>query len=287
MKTMWLKSLWWAGLLCLLMVGGIRAEADDPAFSWRVFLPVVQRPATAPISSPGDKNDIPAYVNYFRAVADSPAVTFDAVLNNNCYQHARYMAEENHLTHNQRTDSPWHTAAGQICAQRGNAWLGGAFYMPYWEPYHSIDSWMSSVGHRLWLLYPTTPTFGYGFYTASNNRAGAALDVLSTFNSGADLTYAHWPVRYPAPGQTGVPATAYPITLNWRYFGSTPTVSAVKLSVLGGDAIMHTVTTTLPVNHKGIHIAPETLPAQSTIEVVVSGSYDGTPFTYSWTFTTR
>ena len=248
-----------------------------------VYLPLVARSP----SLPKDKNDIPAYVNYFRALAQVPAVTFDAGLDNNCYLHARYMAEENHLTHDERTDSPWYTPEGQICAQKGNAWLGGAFYIPYWQPYRSIESWMGSVGHRLWTLYPTTPVFGYGFYTASNNRAGAALDVLSDFDSSADAGYPGWPVLYPGSGQSGVPAQVYPITINWRYFGPTPTVSSTSLTTSGGAPIAHSVTTELPVGHKGIQITPgAALSARTTFVVSVSGTYDGAPFTHTWSFST-
>lgn len=250
----------------------------------RIYLPLI---ATALPAPPTDKNDVPAYVNYFRAVAQVPVVTFDTTLDDNCYLHARYMAEENHLTHDERPDSPWYTPQGQVCAQRGNAWLGGASVVPYWQPYHSIKSWMGSTGHRLWLLYPTTPVFGYGFYTASNNRAGAALDVLSYFNPGADISYPDWPIRYPGLGQSDVPARAYPITLNWRYFGPTPTVSAASLTTANGTPIAHTVTTALPVGHKGIQITPEVaLPARTTYIVSVTGTYDREPFTYTWSFST-
>ncbi len=146
---------------------------------------------------------------------------------------------------------------------------------------------MGSVGHRLWLLYPTTPTFGYGFYSAANNRAGAALDVLSTFNPGGDLSYPGWPVRYPASGQQDVPASAYPITLNWRYFGVAPSVSSSSLTTSGGTPVPHTVTTALPVGHKGIQILPSApLAANTTFVVLVAGAYDGVAFNYSWSFST-
>jgi len=249
----------------------------------RAYLPLVSRT----IVPPEDKNDVPAYVNYYRAIVGSPPVMFDPQLDLNCYYHARYVAEEGEAVHDERTDSPWYTPQGQACAQNSNVWMGSAFYMPYWEPHHSIESWMSSVGHRLWLLYPTTPTFGYGFYTASNNRAGSALDVLSTFDSSADLAYLGWPVRYPGAGQVDIPAEQYPITINWRYFGTTPTVSMTSLQVVGGASIAHSVTTDLPVGHKGIAITPDgVLPAYSTVAVTVSGAYDGVPFTYGWSFTT-
>ena len=287
-------------LACALGAGSTEAVRGDgvvsPGFSAdlgrglpqgaivpRAYLPLVSRA----ISSPQDANDVAAYVNYYRAIVGSPPVTFDTQLDLNCTYHARYVAEEGHLTHDERTDSPWYTPEGQACAQNSNVWMGSAFYMPYWEPHHAIESWMSSVGHRLWLLYPTTPTFGYGFYAASNNRAGAALDVLSTFNSSADLAYPGWPVRYPATGQGDIPAEQYPITINWRYFGPTPTVSATSLQVVGGASIAHSVTTHSPVGHKMIAITPDgALPAQSTIAVSVSGIYDGVPFTYSWQFST-
>lgn len=222
-------------------------------------------------------------VNSYRMRAGVPPVTEISTLSDNCWQHARYMAENNHLTHEQDFSKPYASEAGQTCGTRGNAWIG---YGSGWQPADAIDSWMASIGHRLWLLYPTTPSFGFGFYTISNGqRSAAALDVLSQFNDGS--SYPSWPVRYPGDGQTDVPATKYPITLHWRYFGSTPTVSSVTLNVVGGEAIPYTVTTSLPANHKGIAITPvNNLPANSLIKVTVSGLYDGQPFTLTWQFQT-
>ena len=106
------------------------------------------------------------------------------------------MAEENEITHSERASSQWFSNEGQSCGQNGNAWLGSAFTQPYWQPYHAIESWMASVGHRMWLLYPTTSVFGFGFYSASNNRAGSALDVGSgKIDTGKDASFAGWPVR--------------------------------------------------------------------------------------------
>lgn len=268
-----------------------QAEATaTPSTTPRAHLPIALKPhATASPTppSPPSENGALAYVNYFRGVAGVTPVTFDATLNNNCWLHARYMAEENHLTHDERPNSPWYTPGGQTCAQKGNVWLGGATTSPYWKERDAIEGWMRSTGHRLWLLYPTTPQFGFGFYTAANNRAGAALDVLSHFNSGADTSYAGWPVRYPAPNQTGLPTTGNPITLAWRYFGPTPAIGNISLTDGSGNTIPFTATTTLPVGHKGIEIKPtQSLPSNARIDVSVSGSYDGQPFSYTWSFTT-
>jgi hypothetical protein len=198
------------------------------------------------------------------------------------------MAENDHLTHYQNPQLPWASAAGEQCANNSNAWMGPAFNRPLWSVQSSIAGWMGSVGHRLWLLYPTTPAFGYGFYTAANNRSGAALDVLShKATIRADAAYAGWPVRYPAPNQTGIPAQRYPITLNWPYFGPVPTLNTVRLTTASGAAIAHTADTALPVDHKGIQIIPtRPLPPDTAIVVTVTGTYTDRTFTYTWEFTT-
>jgi hypothetical protein len=195
-------------------------------------------------------------------------VTEDATLNDNCRQHARYMAENDHITHNQNPSLPYASPEGQICAQKGNAWMG---WGSGWQP--------------RWLLYPTTPTFGFGFYQNSQ-RSAAGLDVLSraSFN---DAAYSGWPVRYPAPDQTDVPATRYPITLLWPYFDQKPNLTDTALRVLPGTSLAHTATTALPVGHKGIAITPgQNLPANATIEVTVTGTYKGQPFSFTWQFRT-
>ncbi|MBO9316137.1 MAG: CAP domain-containing protein [Chloroflexus sp.] len=242
-----------------------------------VFIPLVTK-SLPPLSTNWLER-----VNGYRLRAGVPPVSEQAIMNSNCFEHARYMAENNHLTHNQNSSLPYASPAGQICAQKGNAWLG---WGNGWTPADAIDSWMRSVGHRLWLLYPTTPTFGFGFYTTANGaRSAAALDVLSYFNDGA--SYPNWPVRYPGINQTDVPPTQYPITLQWRYFGDTPVVSSTTLQVVGGSSIAHSVSTSLPVGHKGVVITPTVaLPPSSLIEVTVNGSYAGQPFSYTWQFQT-
>lgn len=242
-----------------------------------VFIPLVTK-SLPPLSTNWLER-----VNGYRLRAGVPPVSEQAIMNSNCFEHARYMAENNHLTHNQNSSLPYASPAGQICAQKGNAWLG---WGNGWTPADAIDSWMRSVGHRLWLLYPTTPTFGFGFYTTANGaRSAAALDVLSYFNDGA--SYPNWPVRYPGINQTDVPPTQYPITLQWRYFGDTPVVSSTTLQVVGGSSIAHSVSTSLPVGHKGVVITPTVaLPPSSLIEVTMNGSYAGQPFSYTWQFQT-
>ncbi|MGB9752984.1 CAP domain-containing protein [Roseiflexus castenholzii] len=242
-----------------------------------VFLPLIARPL------PPLPDDWLGRVNGYRARAGVPLVSADVTLNNNCFEHARYMAENNDLTHNQNPSLPYASPAGQICAQKGNAWIGwgGA-----WRPRDAIDGWMGSVGHRLWLLYPTTSTFGFGFYS-NGQRSAAGLDVLSRARFDDDAAYAGWPVRYPAPGEQGVPAMRYPITLQWPYFDQKPVVTGTSLRALPGTVLEHTTTTDLPVNHKGVAIIPnQAFPPNATIEVTVTSSYKGQPFSFTWQFQT-
>ncbi|HWQ14609.1 MAG TPA: CAP domain-containing protein [Roseiflexaceae bacterium] len=274
-------------LVCLAAAAlGAPVRAEEPAdLPPRAYAPLVLGPTSAgapwpPAATPGDWL---GRVNYYRAVAGVALVSEDAALSANCAEHARYVAENDHLTHTQDPSKPYASDAGQICAGKGNVWIG---YGTAWAPADSVDSWMASVGHRLWLLYPTTPAFGYGFYSAASREA-AALDVLSRANLGADGAYAGWPVRYPAAGQSGVPAGRYPITLLWRYIGATPQITATSLRTAGGAPIAHSADTSLPSGHKGVQIVPATdLPDDTVFEVSVSGTYDGAPFSYNWTFAT-
>ncbi len=226
-----------AGLIFLVVasssgIAAVRlAELTPTAFAHLPFVQVRPSP-TPPIETWLDQ------VNGYREQAGVPAAYEDFTLSYKCHKHTRYMAENNLLTHDQIPGLPFASFEGQLCAQNSLVWLSD-FSSPHWLPVDSIDEWMGSVGHRLWMYYPTTTTFGYGFYTTANNRTGAALDVLSAANFGADGGYLGWPVRYPAPRQVGVPATAYPITLNWRYQGDIPIITSTSLTTASGTPIYH------------------------------------------------
>ncbi|XSG77108.1 CAP domain-containing protein [Herpetosiphon llansteffanensis] len=223
-------------------------------------------------------------VNLYRANADLAPVGEDAVLNDNCFQHARYMAENHHLTHDQDPSLPWASPAGQICGSNGNAWLGGG---AGWTAVDAVEGWVSSPGHRLWLLYPTTPVFGFGFYRAENGTSAAGLDVLSRTAMDADTSYAGWPIRYPAEAERFIPPSKYPITLSWRYFGANPIINSTTIETSNGVQIAHSASTDLPAGHKGVLLLPTNpLPANSRITVHISGSYENIPFDSRWTFTT-
>lgn len=236
--------------------------------------------------SPADE-EAKSLVNTYRSIAGVPPVTFDAGLDANCFAHSRYMAENNHLTHDQNPALPFASPEGDAAGGNGNVWLGSATATPFWQPTNPVHSWMASPGHRFWLLYPTTPTFGFGFYMAENNRAGATLDVLSHHAINQDPNYTGWPILYPAKDQTGVPSTAFPVSMMWRYFGETPVVNDTRFNIVGGDQVAHTTTTGVPAGHKGILLTPQSpLPDNTWFEVSVFGSHNSVPFAETWRFAT-
>lgn len=227
------------------------------------------------------------FLNYMRFHAGVPAAVDDPVLDQNCFEHARYMAENDVLTHQQNPKLPFSSPAGQICAKRANTWLGTESPYDPWQPLDALLSWRTSVAHRLWMLYPTTTVFGFGFYATDKDRGGAAIDVLSTVDFDADQSFRGWPVKYPGPGQRNIPAIDYPITLNWRYFGPKPDLYAVRLTTEDGTKIPFKANTDLDAGHKGIQILPSyNLPEHTQIKVYVSGAYEGRSFNYAWQFTT-
>ena len=258
-----------------------------PATSPRAYLPAITAPAPTP-TPPALPTEARARVNAYRGAAGLQPITYDPTLDSNCVAHSHYMTVTGTITHQEDPNHPAYTPAGQICAGKGNLWFGIQPTGATWTPADSVDSWMRSPAHRLWLLYPTTSTMGYGFDTQPGAYAAAALDVLSGFQPSGDGTYSGWPVRYPADGQTGIPAVDYPVTLHWPYFGSSPTLGSATLRTGAGALIPSSATTSIPAGHKGVLITPASaLPAATRIVVSVSGAYGGVPFSYTWSFTTR
>lgn len=274
--------------LALVLLGTPNTAVNASPFAasgkdYVIHLPIV---ATPPDPFTGAES-VMQFLNYMRFHAGVPAAVDNSTLNDNCLEHARYMAENNLLTHKQDPQMPYYSDKGQLCAKRANTWLGTENPGANWKPLDSLYSWRTSVAHRLWMIYPTTTVFGFGFYTTDGQRGGAAIDVLSTCNFEGDEEYKGWPVQYPGSGQRNIPASPYPITLNWRYFGPKPVLKEVRLRTIAGKSIPYTANTDLDAGHKGIQILPKiNLPENTTIKVYISGTYEGKPFNYSWNFTT-
>jgi uncharacterized protein YkwD len=279
-KLLFLFSIFMATIVTLSPLSAQQPPAPSAKYAYKQYLPFTA--GSAQSAAEIGEYDL---INQLRARAGVPPVGYNPTLEENCLEHARYMAENGILTHEQNPEDPYFSRKGQVCARQANVWLASG---TTWKTNDAIMDWMASVPHRAWLLYPTSKEFGYGFYRSeASQHAGAALDILSGADFTADEAYAGWPVRYPGSGQKGVPATRYPITLNWRYFGPEPVLNRVLLTRADGSRIGYDATTQLSYGHKGIKITPnKAWPAESKIKVVVEGNYEGTPFSYAWHFRT-
>jgi len=257
-------------------------SSDNTDEANRQYLPVLFSATTTTQTGELD------LINQLRANAGVPAIDYSPELERNCFEHTRYMAENVDLTHEQNSNLPFASTNGQTCARQANLWLGSGQPATPWESDDAIEGWMSSVPHRLWLLYPTTKVFGFSFYTSpATNCSAAALDILSKADFSADEAYGSWPVRYPGSGEKNIPATRFPITLNWRYFGPEPVLKSVRLTTANGKEIAYEIDTQMPAGHKAIQIIPKiALPMQSKIIVSVTGQYDGMSFSHTWQFYT-
>lgn len=249
-----------------------------------IYIPIVARPM------PENWRD---RLNAYRSLAGVPPVQEDSGLSADCKALAKSMAESDKL--NPQSGDPYYPGDSNACIGKSRLWIGrGRDSSNPWQQYNSIDFWMSRGDLRVWLLYPTLPKVGFGFESISDlSRSAAALNVVTHFDEGAnDNSHTSWPVKYPADGQTGVPATKYPITLLFPYSRSMPRFVSSEISH-GSNVLGHTqdiLSTTQTQTHNVIILTPtQDLPELSTISVkifVEYSDYPGTYIPYKWTFQT-
>jgi hypothetical protein len=232
-------------------------------------------------------------INVYREQAGVAPVVGDPLLTGQCMAHAAYMVENRmaSLTEDETLQS--YSVDGNLCA--GNALI----YLQPPNPQSvqanlTVDAWMNSPTHRMWLLYPTLTAVGYGYQSTQVGAdwvTGAALDVLSGIDFYADGMYPNWPARYPSPGQTGVPAQQFPITIWWPYAGQNPAVNlnATTLTTQTGAKVAITVNHDPATygGHKHITLIPDQPLAYDIIYTVhVEGVYNNQAFSYEWKFST-
>jgi hypothetical protein len=232
-------------------------------------------------------------INVYRSYANVAPVVSDPVLTNQCMLHAAYMAENKEASQAQEPTKILYSSEGSKCA--GNALI---YLLPpnpkFLQANQTVDAWMDSPTHRMWLLYPTLAAVGYGYkVTPANNDwvTSAALDVISGIDFAADSAYPNWPAFYPTAMQTGVPANRIPITIWWQYAGPAPALNLTNTTIVTqvGDKIAFTANND-PAKyggHKHITLIPDTyLPYNTIFKVHLEGTYNEQPFIYEWKFST-
>jgi uncharacterized protein YkwD len=165
----------------------------------------VGSPAAALLSSPAPSEEATrepqwlARMNYFRAMADLPAVSEDPLLSKGDFNHARYMvknnAQPNASAHDEDPDNPWYTPEGRAAAQDGDL-IPPCSGCPELSGAGAIDLWMVGPFHRILLLNPVLRHVGFGeFHEDSRNAYGINLGMAPkrTFDT---------PIMFPPQGAT-------------------------------------------------------------------------------------
>ena len=232
-------------------------------------------------------------INIYRSQAGVAPVVGDPILTNQCMLHAAYMAQNQEATLAEDKTHSMYSSEGSLCA--GNALI---YLLPsnpqYFQANRTVDAWLDSPAHRMWLLYPTLAAVGFGYkvnMVGNNWVTSSALDVLSGIDFSADNMYPNWPARFPSSGQIGVPAKKLAITTWWPYAGPAPAVNltTTTLTTSAGTALPFTINSDPAAfgGHKHITLIPTYPLAYETIFVVhLVGSYDGKAFVYDWKFST-
>ncbi|MBM4372409.1 MAG: hypothetical protein FJ098_12190, partial [Deltaproteobacteria bacterium] len=155
------------------------------------------------------------HLNALRAGLGLGAVAGSEALNEACQAHAQYYLyhcenyEETGLSpHSENPDWPEGFTGVNFANRVLHFGYGGT---PGWEvmafvgdPMAAIDSWMETLYHRIPFVDPGTADAGYGGLTSGCQWWATGVDVMD-FGRGPDTSGE--PVPYPAPGQTGVPAS--------------------------------------------------------------------------------
>lgn len=185
-------------------------------------------------------------VNYYRSMLGLSPARLDTGYDKQAQAAALMMQAAQKLDHN--PDSSWkcYTADGKAGAGSSNLALGwgtpGAAVAGYMD-----DSDVDSLGHRRWVMNPTTTVMGIGHAVNAN-----ALKVFGTLGAASGTAPEHisW------PDKDYVPAQLVPDGTTWSYSTGDPTVDLRAASVtVTKDGVNLPVTT----NHLQQGFGPDTI----------------------------
>lgn len=168
-------------------------------------------------------------VNYYRGLANLPAVSEDPALSAGDNDAANYMILNNTITHNEVAGNPGYTAAGAAAAAESDI---AVYYTQLPPQTQMVDEWMTGAFHGPNMLDPRLQTVGFGTYqdlNAPGYKSATALNVESG-KTGASTFPVYWPgnnqtvslTSYSMYGTewpdarascTGYPSPGLPITL--------------------------------------------------------------------------
>lgn len=233
--------------------------------------------------------DVVTRINLYRSIHGIDPVVLDNAFVEGCIAHANYLDLNPSQLSNPYTEDlslPGATSAGKAVAEVSNVSydiIGVA----------SIDSLFNNYANRGFLLAGDFTKAGYG--DTPGTSGGRPIAVIRT----GDV---HSPTGFVSPpngakgvaatqGQTGFLATLGPAILLYGESESS-NIEIVSSSITsGGAAIEHTATAkttsgSRPNLLKDIHLAPNALPVNSLITVVIDYKENGQTKHAEWSFTT-
>ncbi len=150
-------------------------------------------------------------VNYYRRLANLPAVTEGSLLDHAAFLHSRYLVKYKLRTgalsfaHTEDPNAPYYTPEGLRAAERsdivGPASGPGAMQV---SGAQAVDGWMYTPFHRLGILNPALGHVGYGSYT----EAGFQAADLYMQSPPIQPHLFSAPVKFPPP-DSAVPLAVY------------------------------------------------------------------------------
>jgi uncharacterized protein YkwD len=173
-----------------------RTSSSTPAAAYRVFLPLLIASGAA------SANAAPApawltYLNDYRRASGLSPLTENKTWSEACWKHARYLVNNNTVSHTEDPSLPWYTAAGDAAGRVSNV-IGASVTID--DEQALIDSWLSATFHAVGMLDPRWSKTGLGVYqdAGANLKTAACLDILR----GQSEARTDAPVMFPGKGST-------------------------------------------------------------------------------------
>lgn len=140
-----------------------------------------------------------AVTNYYRALANLPAVTANATLSANNRLHAKWMVKNQTVEHGEGAGTPYYTPEGDNAGENSNI-MSGSFGT---TERSAVEGWITAPFHAIGILDPRLFGSGYGEYEERRNSGfefASGLDVLNDwdFNPPPGTQY---PIMFPAAGK--------------------------------------------------------------------------------------
>jgi uncharacterized protein YkwD len=271
---------------------------------------------------PADQENLLAltYMNSLRVAAGLPVFTYSPALGQAAEMHARHLAlDKTADAHTEVLGTPFATGVQPWDRAGYYGYFGGVGEVVAYcgDAVSAIDSWMTTLYHRIPLVYPGNTEFGYGHAGPDCQTGFAGARLAEVIDCGPYTAEAKPALaRYPYPGQTGVPTwwpggehpdpfrlypgttgpVGYTITLTWA--GNPEDLDLTTWSLTGPGGESTAVMTFTPDNDSFLReprntvalIPYEPLAPDATYTVSLEGIVDlgagPRPYAEEWSFQT-